>query len=277
MNPEEQEIADVINRNLDLMFSSEPGGMARLRESIGGCAAVTEGGRPCWAANFVFYSNSGNIRYFGNPQSLPVSLRGKHPSGTYRIAVGPLYGEIVETLLDNRDISIYASLSLERTASQYNYIVSNLPKLTSKGRGCLGSIVEAAGFEKPEIVKAERMVNVTFYLNRRGFVWFEKTPFDGPAELQEDCASGDLTLVSRYEGIPYTQIVVDKESPKFNTHYLPESYALTRQKTEDIALRVIKLYNEEEKSRVKRYKNKQQQESKKGAVKKFIGWIADKA
>tara|TARA_Y100000034_G_scaffold90300_1_gene108760 strand:+ start:769 stop:1233 length:465 start_codon:yes stop_codon:yes gene_type:complete len=102
--------ADIVARNLKMMFSSEEGGMWDLLigESIGGNAGHYGDGfesGSCAAANFYFDDESGDIKYFGNWQNVPENIRGHYPQGTLRCAMsGPLSGQIVEPLLNDRVI-----------------------------------------------------------------------------------------------------------------------------------------------------------------------------
>ena len=109
-------VKNIIRRNLDVMQSSERGGMGRLRESIGGNAAKMNN-HPCMAANF-FYDKNGEIKYFGNrAEDAPGEFRDLS-IGTFKITIDFESG--AQRIIGVYNIDKEETLLL--TASHYNKI-----------------------------------------------------------------------------------------------------------------------------------------------------------
>ncbi len=111
-------VKDIIRNNLDIMRSSEKGGMEKLiqGESMAGNAG-TESGYPCFGANF-FYDKKGEIKYFGNHgEKVPREFRNL-PKGTFKILLDLKNG--IERIVDIFNMDKKEVLLL--TASHHNRI-----------------------------------------------------------------------------------------------------------------------------------------------------------
>lgn len=76
----------IIQTNLQLMFSVKEDGMDYLlgRESMGSNAGTFEDS-PCSCANFYYNNQTGEIIYFGNYASTPLSILNYYQSGYFRV------------------------------------------------------------------------------------------------------------------------------------------------------------------------------------------------
>jgi len=121
----------LIDKNLELMISNEPGGMYEvlIGESMGGNAGRF-GNYLCAGANFYFNENTGEIIYFGNIQNVPDPIVDNCADGIFRVAWCMESNKylIIETCLDlwkhewSEEIKISedAKNILEQSVNEFN-------------------------------------------------------------------------------------------------------------------------------------------------------------
>ena len=114
----------IIERNVDLMNSSEAGGMRFLLfgESIGGNAGCL-GKLSCACANFYYDAQSGLIAYFGNYQEVPEEIRKANARGRYVLAL------VSEKELDNNDRRIVA---WDASGAENNYFARLMIRMSAE-------------------------------------------------------------------------------------------------------------------------------------------------
>jgi hypothetical protein len=115
----------VIEKNLEMMISTDEGGMIGLlfEESIAGNAGEWYG-LPCSGANFVFDNQTGEIIYFQNHQSLPLKLKNK-PHGVVKVALDLQRDDnrnlrIVSYLLDEKELYGSVQKNIEESIRRFN-------------------------------------------------------------------------------------------------------------------------------------------------------------
>lgn len=123
----ESKINEVVEKNLQLMKSSEIGGLYYLssNESVGGNAGFWEG-CSCYCANFCYNPDSGEIKYFGNFQSIPAEVIEGTRIGSFIMAITEMK---FTPPCSMKDLIIRSSFkakteeaqsNLERTIVEYN-------------------------------------------------------------------------------------------------------------------------------------------------------------
>ena len=132
-------IDDVVMQNVALMHSQRPGGMGYVlkEESMGGNAGAL-GKYNCYAANFFYNENTGEVRWFWTEElrCVPSEIQSSCKEGLFRLAVNFILEKdrVVDIVLP--ELILPAAYTLQESAREYNQIFGFLDEhLQRRGLG----------------------------------------------------------------------------------------------------------------------------------------------